>query len=132
MMTDIADEGPRPSGEDLLQLVGPQRLVFWGGLICLLDFRVNRFDLLNDVLGMVLITAGVFRLGRIPVARSYSRAMGFVKLVAVLSTIQSFLDQFGIDKPPGMQFLWACFGLVEIAAGAAFCLSRRLVCLSDG
>jgi hypothetical protein len=126
------DPAPGNFEPDFLKMVTPLRLVFWGGILCLIDVTVNGFDLLNDVLGMLLITIGVFRLGAIPVARSNARGMTFVKLVAVLSTLLTFLNQFTFVKPPPLAFVWATFGLVELAATIVFCAAMRRVCGVSG
>jgi hypothetical protein len=65
----------------LSAMITPLRLIFWGGLLCLIDItmtqRINgvsfKFDLLDDFLGMVLVTIGVFRLSRFAPSRSYAK-----------------------------------------------------------
>jgi len=73
------------------------RFVFWGGLVCVLDIKINNFDLLNDVVGMLLITLGVFGLGKQEGGESYRKAMAFVKPVAVVSTLVTLLEQGGVS-----------------------------------
>jgi hypothetical protein len=128
---DREPQGPASSfipGEDLLRAITPLRQIFWGGLLCVVDLRVNGFDILNDFVGMLLITTGVFRLGAIPVARSYARGMRFIKGVAVLSTIRTFINQFAFEKPPAVQFLWTLYGLVDLAAILVFTATMGLFC----
>lgn len=122
----------------LLRAVGPLRWIFWGGLLCLFDFSITstsngtgiRFDLLNDFLGMLLITAGVFRLGSIEIARSYTRAFGFVKAVAVVSAVEALFGHFVFERPAFVSFLSQVFALAELAAMLVFCLTMRLYCLA--
>jgi hypothetical protein len=127
---DPSAEGTPPwvPVEDLFRTLTPLRQIFWGGVLCVLDFRINGFDILNDVLGMLLIAAGVFRLAAIPVSRSYARGMGFLKVVVVLSTFRTLINQFSFEKPPAVQVVWTLYGLVDLAAILVFTATMRLFC----
>ncbi len=82
------------NGFDIKRAIGPLRLIFWGGIICVLDFKINGFDLLNDVAGTIMIAWGVFSLGGMSVHEHYSRVMLFVKIVAVLYVFQAVMGHF--------------------------------------
>jgi hypothetical protein len=123
----------------LLGLITPLRLIFWGALLCLFDFSFSsttngegfKFDILNDLLGMILITVGVIRLGGIEVTHTYSKGMTFVKVVSVISTIEALIDHWVFRAPEGWAFFWTLFGLFRLAAIIVFCLSMRLVCREE-
>ena len=127
---------PEAQRAQLLETVRPLRFIFWGGLLCLFDFSFSsttngegfRFDILNDFVGMVLITFGVFRLGRLEVTHSFSRAMTFVKVVSVIATIKALIDHAIFQTPDGWGFFWTAFGLAELTAVIVFCLTMRLLC----
>jgi len=121
-------------------LITPLRLIFWGALLCLLDFHVSqttngqgfKFDFLNDFLGMILITVGVFRLSRQAPTPSAARAMNFVKIVAVVSTIKALIDHTIFQAPEPWTFFWTLFALAELAANVIFCFSMILYCNHHG
>jgi hypothetical protein len=129
-----------PDTGDLRRVRGPLRLIFWGALLCLLDFSFTsttngegfKFDILNDFLGMILISVGIFRLAGLTVTRSYARAMIFLRIVTVLSTVKAFFDHFIFSAPPALNFLQTTYGLFELAAIIVFCLTMRLVCVREG
>ena len=85
---------------DIRFTISPLRLIFLGGLVCVLDFRLNQFDLVNDLVGMVMITWGVFKMSKFDIHNRYSMAMLFIKIVAVLSCFKAFYDQFPYQTPP--------------------------------
>jgi hypothetical protein len=130
----------------LLGVITPLRLIFCGALLCLFDFSFSimtnagsfEFYILNDLLGMILITVGVFRLGAIQVTHTYSTGMAFVMVVSIISTIEALIDQMDalIDHwifraPDGWIFFWTFFGLVSLAAIIVFCLCMRLFCREE-
>ena len=120
----------------LSAMITPLRLIFWGGLFCLIDItfsqKVNgsgfKFDLLDDFIGMLLITVGVFRLGRFEASRSYRKGMAFVKVVAVLSTFKALIDHWIFRTPDVWDLFWTFFSLAELAAMVVFCFTMHLLC----
>ena len=121
-------------------MITPLRLIFWGGLLCLIDVtftqKVNgsgfKFDLLDDFVGMLLVTAGVFRLGRFAPSRSYAKGMTFVKIVAVVSTFKALIDHWIFRTPEGWDLAWTAFSMVELAAMVVFCSNMHLLCRVTG
>jgi len=117
-------------------MITPLRLIFWGGLLCLIDVtftqKVNgsgfKFDLLDDFIGMVLMTTGVFRLSRFTASRNYEKGMAFVKVVAVLSTIKALLDHWVFRTPHVWDLFWTAFSIAELAAIVLFCSLMHLLC----
>ena len=104
----------------------PLRLVFWGGLICVLDFKINNFDLLNDVVGIILIAVGVFRLSAITVSERYTSWMGYVKIVAAVSVAETLYLQLPISTPGPISALLQLLGIAQLACIIVFCMAMRL------
>lgn len=73
-------------------------LIFWGTLVIVLDFSINGFDLLNDVIGYVLVLIGVLRLAGQDGGPGYAGRMKFVTPMAILALVLSVLRQ--LPLPP--------------------------------
>ena len=122
--------------EDVLKAIRPLRLIFWGGLICVFDITVSstvngegfKFDFINDFVGMILITVGVFKLGGITVHERYRSAMIFVKIIAVIETFNAFLGHFVFDMHPGLSVVFSILTLLVLAAVVVFCIAMRWLC----
>jgi hypothetical protein len=128
---------------DIRQAVKPLRLIFWGGLLLFLDVTfastVNgegfRFDVLNDTLGAVLVTIGVFRLSRLGgsfVHPRFPAAMTFVKAVCVTSIFETALKHFVFTHPAPLSLLFTVLGLAQLAAMVIFCVAMRCLCAAAG
>jgi len=113
-------------------LVGPLRLVFWGGILCVFDFKLNGFDVLNDVLGAVLIAWGVLRLGSSQIHERYRQAMLFVQVMALLYVIQAINAYVRYEFPRPLAFLLHVYGIAKMAATVVFCLAMRWLCIATG
>lgn len=122
--------------EELQRAVSPLRRIFWGGILCVFDitFTMNghpigfKFDILDDFIGWLLMTSGVFQLGKMELARSYRKGMGFVKVICVISTFKAFMAHFIFEKPEAVSTLMEAYGLAELAAVLVFCAAMRLFC----
>lgn len=79
--------------------------LFWGLLLVVLDFSINNFDLLPDLLGYVILMFGCS--GLLGVSPSFSRARLAAGILVLLSVIQFF------NPTPS-----AAFGLVWSIADA--------------
>lgn len=118
------------------QTVTPLRLIFWGGLLCIFDFNFSQatngrgfqFDVLNDALGMILITVAVFRLSRLVVHDRYATVMKFVQIVSVLALLDALRKHVVMPLPPVAYFAFNLFGIVTVAAAVAFCVAMRWFC----
>lgn len=118
---------------DIGKIISPLRLIFWGGLLCVFDFRVSQtssgkgwqFDILNDFAGMLLITWGVFQLARINVHDRYKTAMLFVKVAAALSSFQALHDHFVYPIAPTLSFFLFLSGVVVMIAMVVFCVAMQ-------
>ena len=121
------------SREDVAGTIAPLSFIFWGGLLCILDFTISskvngegfKVDLLNDFVGMLLITYGIFKLSAVQVHDRYSSAMGFVKIVAVLATLKALHDHLIYRTPEMLSVLFALLGLAELIAVVVFCVATR-------
>jgi uncharacterized membrane protein len=72
------------------KMITALRLIFWGTLICMIDVRINQFDIINNFIGMILIMCGVLSLSKIAVSPRYSSRMFYNSVMVVLATIASF------------------------------------------
>ena len=113
-------------------LVGPLRLVFWGGILCVFDFKLNGLDVLNDVLGALLIAWGVLRLGSSQIHERYRQAMLFVQVVALLYVAQAVNAYVRYEFPRPLAFLLHVYGIAKMAATVVFCLAMGWLCIATG
>jgi hypothetical protein len=118
------------------QAITPLRLIFWGGLLCVFDFTFSettngwglKFDVLDDVLGTILIAVGVFRLSASPVHDRYATMMKFVQVMSLLAVLDAIRDHFIMPLHPVVQFVLSLFGLITLAAIVGFCIAMRWFC----
>jgi hypothetical protein len=128
---------PTISPGDLRSAILPLRLVFWGGLLCLLDFKVSEtrngsgwsFDYLNDFLGMLMITWSVFRLAGFDLGGPYDRSMRFVKIIAVIAAVRAFDGHFIYPQGELLILVRHLFGIAVILSLVVF--FRSMERLSD-
>lgn len=114
-------------------ITSPLRGIFWGGLLCVLDFHISstsngegwRFDFLNDFAGMLVITWAVFRLSRIEVEPRYAIAMLFLKIVAVLGCAKALHGHLIYDTPLLISLLINLQGFLAMAATVIFCVAMQ-------
>jgi hypothetical protein len=117
---------------DIRKAITPLRLVFWGGIICVLDLRINGFDILNDILGAILIACGVFGLGDLRIPGRYRSAMLFIKIVSVLAIAEAINAHVRYQIPRPASFLLHLYGIAKMLATVVFCLAMRWLCLAAG
>jgi hypothetical protein len=77
----------------LKETIVPLRLIFWGTLIVVIDFNINSFDLINDFIGMVMITAALGKLCRLPVSKLYHTEMFWNYVISFVATIIDFFGE---------------------------------------
>lgn len=122
--------------EDIIHAARPLRWIFWGALLVLVDISFSmtfgetgfQFDLLNDTLGMLLITAAVGRLRNIGLDSSYANRMQFIHWVAIVALLESLMNHFVFQKSWLLMSLSLALDLATIVALLAFCTSMRDVC----
>ena len=124
---------------DIRQAVRPLRFVSWGALLLFLDITVKghgfRFDVLNDTLGAVLITVGVFHLSRLGGAFVHPRfpaVMNFVMAVSVAGIVETAMKHFVFEHPEPLTWLLTVLGLAQLAGMVAFCVAMRWLCAAAG
>lgn len=116
------------------QAIVPLRLIFWGALLCVLDFSVSntttingqitsgfKFDFLNDFLGMLLVTLGIYRLKQFDLDSTYRVNMSVVLVVALVNCLIAFADHFVFDTPLPLALLMALFSIATLVATILFC-----------
>jgi hypothetical protein len=121
---------------DVFHAARPLRWIFWGVLLVLLDFSFSmtmngegfRIDILDDTLGMLLITAAVARLRAIRVDSSYATRMTFILGISILAVLESILDHCIFAQPPLLAFLVQILGIAKIVASVLFCACMRHLC----
>lgn len=126
------------SGESIVEIrnaIQPLKLISWGSLILILDFSftssasVNgelsgfRFDVINDFVGMVLITLGIVRLAEFDVDVEYAKIMQFLKVVSLVSCCDAVMNHFLFQHPPFLTFLLLVLGVTQLIAVLLFCLA---------
>jgi hypothetical protein len=121
-------------------LLQPLNWIFWGALICVFDLYISqtsggygmRFDLINDVIGTILIACGTARLRTAPVSAGYATAMTFVHAVALFAIGDAVFDHF-ITPPDTLQhILGDLFNAVAAVGLVVFALAMRWLCESVG
>jgi hypothetical protein len=118
---------------EIRRIVGPLRAVFWGGIICVVDFTVSettngegfRFDIINDFVGMLLITWGVYELSAQRVHEPYAFAMRYVLVVSALTSLWALHDHIIYRVPEPLAFALAVLGVASIVATVVFCVAMR-------
>ena len=124
------------SNQEIKATITPLRLIFWGGLICIFDLTISqtvngegwKFDLINDFVGMLMITWGVHQLRKIDLHDRYRKAILFVTFIAVLSCIEALHGHLVYDTPPLVSFMLSALGAMTMAATVTFCLAMRWLC----
>ena len=121
-----------PQPYDIKRTVTALRLIFWGGIICVFHFKINNFDILNDIVGAIMIAWGVFRLSNLDVHRHYRVAMLFVKIISILYIAEAINAHFHYRVPALMSFVMHLFGIAKMLATVLFCVAMRWLCIAAG
>ena len=117
---------------DVRAAIKPLRLIFWGGLLWILDFKINGFDILNDVVASILVAIGVSRLASVQVSDRYCRVMWWVRLIAWLSVPIAIYKMFPGGAPEPIATLLTLCSVAQLASIVAFCMAMRWFCLEAG
>jgi hypothetical protein len=110
--------------------------IFWGTLICVLDFHFSqtsngsgfKFDVINDVVGTVMIAWGLGQLAPLVADSTYVGIMRFCGAVAAMAVIDALLDHIVTPWPPPVRVIWVAFSLLCLASIYRFCFAMRLFC----
>ena len=100
-------------------------MVFWGGLLCVIDFKFNGFDIAPDLVGIVLLIWGVASLANLQVNSRYRKLMRFVRLIAFLVALQALIALLPGPKPEFVSFFLTLINLAAMIATVVFCVSMR-------
>lgn len=120
--------------------IRPLRLIFWGGLFCVIDIwfgqTVNghgfRLDLANDLVGMLMIMWVVTQLRKVASHERYQMAMLFVAILAALGCLDALHGHFIYQTPVAVSFLISVLGALGLVATVVFCASMRWLCREAG
>ena len=123
---------------EIQQTISPLRLIFWGGLFCLIDITYAstdngegwKLDLFDDAVGMILILYGLARLREVQVDDRYAGALRFVSVVAFFALLQAIHNHFIYQVPPLLTFLFNVLGVLKLIAIIVFCVAMRRLCES--
>ena len=126
--------------ETLARFRVPLRLIFWGGLLCLFDFWFTsgskrsgfKLDILNDFVGMILITVGVFRIVAAMPPGKERRTLNLIGTVAVFSTLAAFLGHLVFEHPEPLSWALSILSLAELWAILVFCAIMGSACRHGG
>jgi len=127
--------------EEVLGVVRSLRLIVIGLLLCIFDYvppaldtKYVRVDVLNDMVGALLIAGTVFRLARLRVHTAWNNHYGstfrFIKLVAVLAVIESVVGVAAFQRPRRLVVCLHAAGLAETVALGLLCVCIRWVLLA--
>jgi len=117
---------------DIKRIVTALRLIFWGGIICVFDFKINGFDIINDVIGAIMIAWAVSRLSNLDVHRHYRIAMLFVKIISILCITEAIIAHFNYRITGPIAFAMHLFGIAKMLATVVFCVAMRWLCIAAG
>lgn len=133
-----------PQVQPIRAAITPLRMIFWGGLLCVFDFKFNQvsngqgysFDILNDALGVLLILVGVIRLraiGPAPgLAHRPSGKLAFAAFVAVLALLKAVHGHLIYRVPDEMSLVLTAVSLLSLAAILGFCTAMQEMCRDWG
>jgi hypothetical protein len=110
--------------------------VFWGTLICVLDFRFSttsngsgfQVDVISDVIGAAMILWGLGQLKPLIFDAAYRDVLGFCQLMAALAVGNAILDHWIVPWPLPLRIAGAIFGLLCLVAIYRFCFAMQLFC----
>jgi len=114
--------------------------IFWGTLICVFDLHFSqtsngtgfKFDIINDVVGAIMITWGVTQLQPLVNEPRYAQIMRFCHLVAILCVLDAVVDHVIAPWPVPLRALHIVFGFVCLLAIYQFCSAMRTFCMAGG
>jgi hypothetical protein len=117
-------------------------MIFWGGLLVIFDLKFSEtangrgfiFDILNDVVGAILILVGVCRLCAIPMpsGRKYLQGMRFVQIAAMLGLSKTVYSVYIHPTSALVDVLMNVIGLAALAGIVVFCMCMRSLARQAG
>jgi len=124
----------------LSKFITPLRLIFWGGLLCLFDFKFSQVsgregfqvDVLSDLVGMILVVVGLSKIAMLPLPGRVAVGMKFLVGVGIVSALAAALDHFIFRRPDALVAMLQLLGLVELGSMMLFCGLMRSVCRDAG
>lgn len=125
---------------DLRSAVRPLRWIFWGGLLCAFDLQYAsetdghgwKVDLLNDVVGLALVVAGLVRLLAVRVHDRYATVLRVCIAVAALALLDAGREHFLRPWPRPVVVASEGVRLLGFVATVLFCVAMRWLCDAYG
>src|SRR5687768_4108567 len=110
--------------------------ILWGILFCGFDFWIGaqagghglRVDILNDVLGTILVAWGLAELRPLVADERYANILQFCLLIALLAIVEAVLDHFVVPWPPLCAAISELFSMAVLVAIFQFCTALRMLC----
>lgn len=98
-------------------------MLFWGMLIVVIDIEVNQFDLVLDLLGWLMILAGLSRVRFSHREAGCDDAISFCQLIALIALAVSLVPKGAMPALAGF-----VFGALQLLACMTFCrvMVRRM------
>jgi hypothetical protein len=114
--------------------------IFWGTLICVLDFNLSQtvngsgfqFDVISDVVGAAMIAWGVGQLRPLVADSAYAGIMSLCQIIAVGAVLEALVNHVVMDWPLPVRLLSIAFSLACLLAIYRFCFAMQLFCRSLG
>jgi len=124
------------SNKNINDSVAYLRMVFWGGLLCILDLTISqttngsgwKFDFLNDFIGMLMITFAIFHLSKYRINSKYILFMRLILITSILSTINYLHSHVIYNTPHIVYLLDVLLGFLRMICIILFCLSMLILC----
>lgn len=137
-MTTTPTSGLRPADASAAQ-AGLGK-IFWGTLICVFDLHFSlasngtgfKFDIINDVVGALMIAWGVSQLQPLVKEPRYAQIMRLCHVMAILCILDAVVDHVVAPWPVPIQVLSIIFGFVCLVAIFQFCSAMRIFCFAAG
>lgn len=124
---------------DVQLTIRPLRKIFWGVLLCIIDFKIKfgfsgvlyRLDLLSDTIGMIMVIVGVSRVASTYKGIDVDDWFAFSLVCAWLTFALTIFELFVGDEVAWYRFLSGMVSLFSMMAAALFCFAMHYVAL-DG
>lgn len=117
------------SYDGIRRLITPLRLIFWGGIFCVIDLTYSntfngegwKFDLLDDAVGMAMILYGLSKLRAIQIDQKYASRLGYVFAVAIFVFLHAIYNHYIYDEPKFLAFVINILNIAKLIAIIVFC-----------
>ena len=117
------------------KIINPLRLIFWGGLFIIIDFNLTchstggavGIDLLNDTIGLILVTIGLLYLVFIEHNQKYDIVITIVAFISIFFCAGSILSTFYPSIIEKINKFILLIWFIEKVGLLLFCWSLKLL-----